>query len=199
MTQPTHFCTQCGKPVYDGSAYCPGCGQPQLIQQPIQQPAQQPAHYQHQQPQPASAAPRRRRPSVILLLAGLLLFLFGLRIPAAQLFGTSTAGIITNVEQEISSSSERMDYNYNINYTFDTGTGKSQSGSFMMMHVYNIRNLPSEGSMVVVQYLPGLPFVNFAEGQESIGVSTILTLALGIILIILGASGVGHVSFRRRP
>lgn len=148
------------------------------------------------QPAPAPIK-RRRRPSIILILVGVLVFLFGLRIPAAQFLGKTATGSITGVSQEISSSSDRMDYNYTIQYSFSTGNDSLQSGSYMMMRVYDSSKLPDAGTLIKVRYLPGLAFINFAEGQESIGLSTLLILAAGLAVIVLGISGAGRLSIRR--
>jgi hypothetical protein len=146
----------------------------------------------------ASTTKRRHRPSIVLILVGILVFLFGLRIPAAQFLGKTTTGTITSVSRESSSSSDLMDYNYTIQYSFNAERGKQQSGSFMMMRVYDSSRLPDEGTKIKVRYLPVLAFVNFAEGQEKIGLSTLLILAAGLAVTVLGISGAGRLSIRRQ-
>jgi len=176
MASTQRSCSGCGRTLDQGSLFCRYCGQPQ--------PAPNPAK-------------RRRRPSIILIIVGVLVFLFGLRIPAAQFLGKTATGAITAVSQEISSSSDRMDYNYTIQYSFNTENEKLQSGSYMMMHVYDSSRLPEEGTLLKVRYLPGLAFINFAEGQENIGLSTLLIMAAGLAVIVLGISGAGRLSLRR--
>ena len=139
----------------------------------------------------------RRRPSIILILVGALVFLFGLRIPEAQFLGQTSAGTITGVSHAASSSSDSADYNYTVQYVFSTAGGQQQSGSYMMIRVYDSSKLPDEGAMIKVRYLPVLSFINFAEGQESIGLSTLLILAAGLAVIVLGISGAGRLSIRR--
>lgn len=176
MATTQHSCSGCGRTLDQGSLFCRYCGQPQPAQVPVK---------------------RRRRPSIILIIAGALVFLFGLRIPAAQFLGQTTTGTITGVSQEISSSSDHMDYNYTIQYSFNTGHEKLQSGSYMLMRVYDYSKLPDEGTLIKVRYLPGLTFINFAEGQENIGLSTLLILAAGLAVIVLGISGAGRLGVRR--
>jgi hypothetical protein len=147
--------------------------------------------------QPASPVARKRRPSVILIIVGLLLLVMALRIPAAQLFGIGASGVITVVKQEIDSSSDRMDYNYSVAYSFTTADGKHQTGSYNLNRVYNSGNLPNEGSVISVKYLPVLPFINFADGQDNIGWSTFLTLVIGVAILVLGATGVVNISRHR--
>lgn len=144
-----------------------------------------------------ASSPSRRRPSIVLILVGSLVFLFGLRIPAAQFLGVTTAGVITGIEPETSSSSDPMDYNYNISYTFEAA-GRQQHGSYMVTRAYDVSVLPDIGTAVQVHYLPGLTFVNFADGQESVGLSTLLILLAGAVIIILGASGRGRLGKSRR-
>ena len=139
-----------------------------------------------------------RRPSIILIIVGVLLFIFGLRIPSAQLLGNTAAGIITAVEPVSGSTPDQMDYNFNIRYSFSTAGGRTQSGSYMMMRVFDQSDLPEKGTTIVVRYLPVLAFVNFADGREQIGLSTWLTLILGAGIIILGASGVGRLQSGRK-
>jgi len=131
----------------------------------------------------------RRRPSIILIVVGILLFLFGLRLPAAQFLGVTTAGVITGVERASDSSSDNLDYNYNIHYSFTTAGDRQQNGSYMMLHVYDDADLPEAGTAVTVRYLPVLAFVNYADGQERAGLGTLPILLSGAAVIILGACG----------
>jgi hypothetical protein len=194
MTQPIRFCMNCGRPLSVNSNFCAGCGQPQPVEpiQPASPYAAPPGNAQ-----PASPVARKRRPSVILIIVGLLLLVMALRIPAAQLFGIGASGVITVVKQEIDSSSDRMDYNYSVAYSFTTADGKHQTGSYNLNRVYNSGNLPNEGSVISVKYLPVLPFINFADGQDNIGWSTFLTLVIGVAILVLGATGVVNISRHR--
>jgi len=185
MTQPTTCCSYCGRRMNVGAAFCPACGRPKTSQP-------------FAVPQPSASAKVKRKPSIVLILIGLLLVLFAVRIPIAQLFGISTTGVITKVEQNIDSSSDRMDYNYTVSFMFTTMDGKTQTGSYTLNEVYNSTALPNEGTPLPIRFLPGMPFVNFVDNQDDIGLSMIVTLILGVVIIVLGAAGVIRTGSRQR-
>jgi len=140
---------------------------------------------------------KKSRPAIPLILIGLLLLLVALHAPAALLFGVGATGVITDVRQIVDGSSERMDYNFRITYTFTTPDGKSHSGSYDMNRVYNSANLPAEGAVKNIKYLPGMPFINCLSGQSNIGLASVILLLLGAFLLILGISGGGGIIFQR--
>ncbi len=192
MNSVNRFCRQCGNPIAPGAAFCQVCGTAATgvnDKAPVYPPAV-----------PVASAGRttRRRPSIILLLIGLVLILLALNAPAALLFGISASGVITDVRQIVDSSSDRMDYNYRVTYAFTTPDGKRHTGSYDMNKIYNVANLPAEGSLKTVKYLPGLPFVNCVAGQNMVGLSAVLMIALGVFLFFIGVKGGGSITFRRR-
>jgi len=136
---------------------------------------------------PAGTTRNRRKPSILLILVGLLLILYSVIPPLSMAFGVRTTATVTATEQVVDGSSDRMDYNYRIDYRFTTPDGKSRSGSYAMNRVYNISSLPDIGSTLTVAYLPGLPFGNSPAGKSGIGLSSVVTLALGLLAIVLGA------------
>jgi len=178
MGLQNNFCPTCGHTLAADSAFCANCGAPiGRATTPVAS----------SQPTIPAGAPKRRKPSILLILVGLLLILYSIIPPLSMAFGIRTTGTITATEQVVSSSQDQIDYNYTIAYQFTTPDGKSHSGNYAMNRVYNISSLPDIGSTLTVAYLPGLPFVNSPAGKASIGLSSVVTFGLGILLIILAA------------
>jgi hypothetical protein len=177
MGQLNSFCANCGHALAAESAFCVNCGAP--VGRAAAAVAPPPTI-------PATTS-TRRKPLFLLILVGLLLVLYSAIPPLSMAFGIRTTGTVTATEQVVNSSQDQMDYNYSIAYQFTTPDGKSHSGNYAMNRVYNIANLPSIGSTLSVAYLPGLPFVNSPAGKTSIGLSSVVTFALGLLLLILGA------------
>ncbi|NLB45484.1 MAG: zinc ribbon domain-containing protein [Clostridiaceae bacterium] len=172
------FCRHCGRPLEPGASFCASCGNPVV--------------------QPAAAARTRRKPSWIPIVVGVLLLIMGIRIPLALALGVETTGTVRSVEQRINSNSSKLDHNYDIHYTFRTRDGKTGSGTTSMNRVYNVTRLPAEGSNIGVTYLPGLPFVNVPSDQKNLGWSTLIFIALGALLLVMGIRGTATVTRIRR-
>jgi hypothetical protein len=201
MTQQPAFCRNCGQPLSPGTAFCINCGAAVSAQSSVPtNDAPQPAAYMPQ-PMPYPAQPAvypalrpKKRPSVGVILVGLLLILVGLRGPAALLFGKSATARIDSVRQVVDSTADRMDYTYRISYSF-AADGKSQGGSYDLNKVYNVATLPGTGSLLTVKYIPGLAFINTPASQGSPGLAMLLLCGLGILLIVLGAKGTVNLRF----
>ncbi len=172
------FCRHCGRPLEPGASFCASCGNPAAQ---------------------IAAAPRsKRKPSWIPIVIGVLLLIMGTRIPLALALGVETTGTVRSVEQRISSNSSKLHYYYDIHYTFRTRDGKTGSVTTSMNRVYNVTRLPAEGSSIGVTYLPGLPFVNVPSDQKNLGWSTLIFIALGALLLVMGIRGTATVTRIRR-
>lgn len=198
MVQQQRFCVHCGQPLSAGVSFCQGCGAPVSNSQtmPGTQPGQAPAPAAGQ-PIPAAAyaqAPvyvqqlTHRKPNVLLILVGIVMILAGLIQPAAHLFGQSATASITEVEQRIDTSSDKLDYNYQITYAFSVD-GKQYSGSYHMNKVYNVSRLPQIGSVQPIKYLAFMPGINAATNQGNPFVFLLVVSGLGILLLIVGIRG----------
>ena len=183
------FCGNCGSPLENGSRFCPACGKasdgpagPPMYAPPQAFPAQQPIPAP-----PQTQLKKRGKPSILLILVGILMVLLSVSKPVALVFGQKTTGVISSVEQIIDSSSERADYNYSITYRFTTSAGKNQTGNYTMSRVYKITSLPSIGTPVSVSYLSGFPQVNSLSGRADLGFAIFATGGIGVLLIFLGA------------
>ena len=193
MSNGTRFCAACGRPIDAGVRFCPHCGAPAVVQVPPGPPAGAPAA--------ASAAPAvrpKRRPNVLLILVGLLLLVIAVMQPAALLFGVSAPAVVTSVDRVRDGTSDSMDYDYRITYRFTIGEGKSQEGSYTRSNVYNVSNLPEEGSGLTVSYIPALPFVNSPSGKANVGLASLAAGGISLLVLVLGITGAATVGRRRR-
>jgi hypothetical protein len=171
------FCRHCGRPLEPGASFCASCGNPAAQ---------------------IAAAPRSKRKRPGSRSSSAFVCDYGHRIPLALALGVETTGTVRSVEQRISSNSSKLDYNYDIHYTFRTRDGKTGSGTTSMNRVYNVTRLPAEGSSIGVTYLPGLPFVNVPSDQKNLGWSTLIFIALGALLLVMGIRGTATVTRIRR-
>jgi hypothetical protein len=194
------FCGSCGTPLEDGARFCAACGTavdaspvqpgPPPMAQPYVPPFAPPyaPHPGFTPPVPVqSQAKKRGRPSILIILVGLLMVVLSISQQVALVFGQKTTGVVSSVEQILDSSSDRTDYNYRITYRFTSADGKSRTGSYTMNRVYNQASLPRIGSSLLVAYIPVLPQVNSISGRVDAGLATFATLGIGVLLIILGA------------
>lgn len=183
------FCGNCGNPLENGSRFCPACGK--ASDGPADSPMYVPPQaFSAQQPIPASPRTqlkKRGKPSILLILVGILMVLLSVSKPVALVFGQKTTGVISSVEQIIDSSSEKADYNYSVTYRFTTLDGKNQTGNYTLSRVYKTTSLPSIGTPVSVSYLSGLPQVNSLSGRADLGFAIFATGGIGVLLIFLGA------------
>ena len=187
-----NFCRNCGKPLTPGTRFCMNCGTPIDVQSP------QSSSFPVSQPVMQTRSAVRIKPVWIGIAIGLLLILFGIRMPLAMLFGEQTSARVTSVSRRIDRSSDQMEYNFDINYQFLTNGGKTVSGSYTISNVYNQSKLPSEGSVIQVKYVPALTFVNVPVAQDRFGIGSLILIGLGILLIVLGISGKLTVGRSRR-
>lgn len=126
---------------------------------------------------------KRSSGRLVLMGVGALLVSLGVQAIAVKVAGTTTQGIVTDVKQVVSESSDKMGYNYQISYRFSVN-GKDYSGSLSRRRVYNVATLPAEGSAIGVRYLAAAPFLNGpAEANPLMG---ILLGALGVFLFVVG-------------
>lgn len=191
MAQQQTFCVHCGQPLNPDVSFCRSCGAP--IGQATVGANSPPGLYQYAGtaagPVTATVQPQQRRhPNILLIAVGFALILIGLIQPAARLFGEATTASIVETEQRIDSSSEKMDYNYQITYAFSVD-GKRYTGSYQMNKVYNIANLPGEGSALAIKYLAFLPNINTPANQGNPFLVLLIAGGLGILLIVLGVKG----------
>ena len=179
------FCRHCGQaagPKAISTGQTQAAGPAQLDQQSL--------------PDTTQSAKAKRRPTASLLLVGIVLMLFGLRVPAIALFGASAAGVVTDREQRVDTQSSRMDYNYDITYQFTTREGKTVKGSYRMNRVYDVRKLPVTGSQVRVKYVPGMDYINMIPDQEGQILGVLFLIGAGTVVLVMGLRGV-PVTFRR--
>ena len=191
MAQQPTFCIHCGYPVNPGVSFCRTCGA-QIASYPSI------TDYSAYQTPSGAVQKQRKRPSIIVIIIGILLIIGGLLGPAALIFGNATTGNIISVEQEIDSSSDRMDYNYQITYDFATTEGKRYTGRYNMNKVYNIANLPDTGSSLLVKYIPFLPNISAPANQGSPVIGMLALCGLGILLVIFGVKGSTAINMGRR-
>ncbi len=193
MSNGMRFCAACGRPIDAGVRFCPHCGAPAVAPVPPGPPAGAPAA--------ASAAPAvrpKRRPNVLLILVGLLLLVVSAMQPAALLFGVSAPAVVTSVDRVRSATSDATDYDYRIAYRFAIGEGKSQEGSYSRSNVYDVSDLPEEGSGLTISYIPALPFVNGPAGRADAGLATLVSGGIGLLVLVLGITGAATVGRRRQ-
>lgn len=191
MTQQQAFCAQCGQPLQPGVSFCRSCGAPvgQVTAEASPPTGFYPSAGVPSGPLTATAQPQqRRRPNVLLILAGIALILVGLIQPAALLFGSETTAKVVAAEQIIDGTSERMDYNYRITYAF-TVEGKQYTGNYQINKVYNIANLPGEGKVLAIKYLAIMPNINARTNQDNPFLVLLLAGGIGVLLIVLGIKG----------
>lgn len=191
MAQQLTFCIHCGQPVNSGTSIWRTCGA-QIADYPSTS-----VNRAYQIPSGAVQV-QRKRPSIIVIIIGILLIIGGLLGPAALIFGNATTGNIISVEQDIDSSSDRMDYNYQITYDFATKEGKRYTGRYNMNKVYNIANLPDTGSSLPVKYIPFLPNVSTPANQGSPVIGMLALCGLGILLVTFGVKGSTAINMGRR-
>jgi hypothetical protein len=126
---------------------------------------------------------KTRGTRLMLLGAGILLVVLGLRGVALGVAGKSIQAEVTAVDQAIGQQEESLDHNYQISYRFSVD-GKAYTGSYTRKKVYNAATLPSVGAQVAVRYLPAVPAVNGGPDTGSVG--GIIMGALGLVLLFLG-------------
>jgi len=114
---------------------------------------------------------------------GVLLVLLGVQAIAVKVAGTGAQATVSKVEQIVSETSEKMDYNYRITYRFSVN-GKDYTGSFDRKKVYNIATLPGEGASVPIKYLAAAPFLNGAADASPL--TGAFLGALGVVLFVVG-------------
>lgn len=119
----------------------------------------------------------------ILMGVGVLLVLLGVQAFAVKVAGTAAQATVTKVEQVVSETSEKMDYNYRITYRFSVN-GKDYTGSLDRKKVYNVATLPAEGAAVPIKYLAAAPFLNGPADASPL--TGFLLGALGVVLIVAG-------------
>ncbi len=188
----TYFCYNCGKIVPKGAQFCSSCGAP-ISSEPGNAPIQPLTQNSQQQ----NVKRNSRRISIPAVILGILLLLFGLRIPILGLFGTSTSAVVTDTRQIVDSTSDKMDYNYSITYSYTDQNGKDHTSSYQMNKVYNSSSLPGINSTISVKYLPAVPFISVTSAQSN-GIGALILMGLGLLLIILGFSGKVSISMRHR-
>ncbi|MEN6575692.1 MAG: DUF3592 domain-containing protein [Phycisphaerales bacterium] len=119
----------------------------------------------------------------VLMGVGILLVLLGVQAIVVKFAGTTTQGMVTDVKQVVSESSDKMDCNYEICYRFSVN-GRDYSGSLSRKRVYNVAMLPAEGSAITVRYLAAAPFLNGpADASPLMGVAL---GGLGVFLVVVG-------------
>lgn len=188
------FCNNCGQPLEAGTKFCTLCGKP--LQEPVHFPAAAASPAQRAVPTQTMS---KRKSVWIGVVIGILLIVLGIRMPMAMLFGEQTGARIDSVDRRIDRNSDNMDYRYVIRYRFTASDEKLITGSYTMTNVYNQSTLPAVNSIIQIKYVPGLSFINAPVSQSNFGLGSVLLIALGIFLMILGIRGnltVGRV--RRR-
>lgn len=194
----SNFCHNCGRPLEAGARFCEGCGRP--VQQSNTVP-EQPVYYGQQkynqpgaqtQPIPAGSKPKRKKnigASIVIILIGLVLILIAVRLPLLSVFGTKTAGQVVDIEKVIDSNTSSMDYTYRVKYVFTDDDGKSIESSFEIPKAYDFSQVPREGTVISIQYLPAWSKLSVPTDYNNSPLGTIVMILLGIGLIILGATG----------
>lgn len=114
---------------------------------------------------------------------GALLVILGVQTIVVKVAGTPTQATVTKVEQIVSQTSDKMDYNYRITYRFSVN-GKDYTGGFDRKKVYNVASLPAEGASVPIKYLAVAPFLNGAANASPL--TGILLGVLGVALVLFG-------------
>lgn len=188
----TYFCHNCGQALTEGARFCISCGASISIDQE-KSPLHSPVENTKQQKMQRSG----QRISLPAIIIGLLLLLFGLRLPILGLFGMQTRAIITETRQIVNSTSSKMDYNYNISYSYTDHNDKMRHSSYQMNRVYNISSLPAINSTISIKYLPVLPYIS-APTSQSNGYSALIFIALGLFLTILSFRGKLSGSVKKR-
>ncbi|HNS22053.1 MAG TPA: DUF3592 domain-containing protein [Sedimentisphaerales bacterium] len=126
---------------------------------------------------------KRGSSRLVLLGVGALLVFLGLRVVAVRVAGTVTQGVVTDVRQIVSDTSDKMDHNYRISYRFAVN-GKDYAGNLDRKKVYNTSTLPAVGSAVAVRYIPTAPFLNGAADANPL-----MGIALGALGLLVGIAG----------
>ncbi len=120
---------------------------------------------------------------LVLLGAGILLVLLGLRGVALGVVGKSVQAKVTEVSQAVGQQSDPLDHDYHISYSFAVN-GKTYTGSYTRKKVYNTAILPSVGATVAVRYLAAAPAINGGPDAGMLG--GIVMGMLGLLLLFLG-------------
>ena len=121
---------------------------------------------------------------LVLLGAGLLLILLGMRGVVLSVAGESVQAEVTNVTEAADRQDDPTDRNYSIAYRFSVDN-RDYSGSYTCKRVYNTANLPTLGDAVTVRYLPPLPAINAGPDTGMAGGSVMGVL--GLLLLVCAA------------
>ncbi len=125
---------------------------------------------------------------LLMILAGIALFFFGLEGPVVSLLGTETAGQVVSVEPQSSEEATSVK-DWVITYRFRTKSGKLVTGTETRNQVYNTSSLPSEGGSLRVRYVEALPILNESARNADLSMGHLGVMAIGLVLITVGVLG----------
>ena len=135
-------------------------------------------------PPPQRSAAKGCLRRIGLFFLSLLLAVLAVRGPVLGIVGKATSATVTEVKQNVSQTSDKMDYNFTVRYAF-TAAGAKRSGSASLAKVYNAAKLPKKGSTLRVRYLEAWPAINAAERECTPGLATLVLGALAALLLFL--------------
>lgn len=180
------YCPNCNAGLHPDASFCPSCG----AQQDAPSGSQREGSGRQRSAVKATTRPSKKvkRMSgrsllgrIAMVLVGLLLLLFGLSQQLLLVAGDTTTATVTDVQIETDDDDPTERY-YDVRYRFSV-KGTTYTGS------YNISvgsgRAPSKGSTVRVAYLGFLPSVNARDDGIGLGVTGLLMMAVGGLLIFL--------------
>lgn len=126
---------------------------------------------------------------LFLILAGLLLILFGLRGPVLAVAGTDHTATVTAVKR--AANQKVTDHNYTITYQFTAPGGQAVTGGFDRRNVYDATTLPRTGSSVRIRYLKAWPSYSAPASESGFTLMGLGAAGLGVLVLILGLTGGG--------
>lgn len=180
------FCCMCGASMRSDATFCPSCGARQDAtdgrddSKGVRAPTAVKATTKSSKKakQKSGGNPLGR---IFIALIGLLLLLFGLSQQLLLVIGESTTGTVTDVTIE-SDDDDPTERYYNVGYRFSVD-GTSYNGHYTMS--VGSGRAPSKGNSVKVAYLSFMPSVNSRDDGMSLGVTGIIMMAFGALLIFL--------------
>lgn len=190
------FCTNCGNPLETNARFCASCGAPseEIRQDGVgRTPVSSPVQTNKANNSATPPVRNKKKISVILIIAALLVILFGIQSMALNIIGkTTTATVIkATLDTRTYGGNNMPDPNrYNVIYEFSVD-GERHTGNANHIFKTGVRSTQT----VRVLYMPFMPGINAVEGDTKITGGLIMT-GLGVLLLVLSIKGKVRVTRR---